>query len=101
MAPFWPWGLTALTGRAIGAWVFSIGIIAIQALFEHDWERLQPFTASYTLLVVMQLLALLRFPGEIDWTAPAGWIYVLFLLSFGVVGLDGVLRTSTRRGSAG
>jgi hypothetical protein len=92
VAPVWPWGLTALTGRAIGAWLVSIGVIAAHAAYENDWERLRPFTASYTLLAVMQLLALLRFGGEIDWGAPGGWVYVLFLLSIGLVGLTGLRR---------
>lgn len=92
VAPIWPWGLTALTGRAIGAWLISIGVITAHAVYENDWGRLQPFAVSYTLLAVMQLLALLRFGSEIDWAAPAGWVYVLFLFSIGVVGLSGLLR---------
>lgn len=97
VAPIWPWGLTALTGRAIGAWLISIGVIAAHAVYENDWGRLRPFAVSYTLLAVMQLLALLRFGSEIDWVAPAGWVYVLFLLSIGVVGLSGLLRTGAGR----
>lgn len=90
VASLWPWALTALTGRAIGAWLFSIGIIAAHAVYEDDWRRLRPFAASYTLLAVMQLLALLRFGGEIDWSGPGGWLYVGFLLSIGVVGVAGL-----------
>lgn len=91
VAPIWPWGLTALTGQAIGAWVLSIGVIAAHAVYENDWSRLRSFAASYSLLALMQLIALLRYGGEIDWTAPAGWLYLLFLLSIGVVGLSGLL----------
>lgn len=97
VAPIWPWGLTALTGRAIGAWLFSIGVIAAHAAYENDWGRLRSFAVSYTLLAVMQLLALLRFGSEIDWAAPAGWVYVLFLLSIGMVGLSGLLRRGAGR----
>lgn len=92
VAPIWPWTLTALTGRAIGAWLISIGVIAAHAVYENDWERLRPFTVSYALLAVIQLLALLRFGSEIDWGAPAGWVYLLFLLSIGMVGLSGLFR---------
>ena len=56
----------------------------------------RPFTANYTLLAVMQLLALLRFGREIDWAAPGGWVYVIFLLSIGLVGLAGLLRRGIR-----
>lgn len=105
-APIWPWGLTALTGRAIGAWLVSIGVIVAHAIAENDWARLRPLTSSHALLAVMQLLALLRFGGEIDWGTPAGWIYVAFLVSIGVVGVVGLLSkqpshaavTEVRRG---
>ena len=33
---WWPWTLTPLTGRAIGAWVFSLGIAAAHSLWERD-----------------------------------------------------------------
>lgn len=92
VAPIWPWGLTALTGRAIGAWLVSIGVIAAHAAYENDWRRLRSFAVSYTTLAVLQLLALLRFGGEIDWAGPGGWLYLLFLLSIGAVGLTGLLR---------
>lgn len=96
VAPIWPWGLTALTGRAIGAWLVSIGVIAAHAAYENDWQRLRPFTVSYTLLAVMQLLALLRFGGEVDWSASGGWVYALFLLSIGVVGVSGLVQGRER-----
>lgn len=91
VAPIWPWGLTALTGRAIGAWLASIGVIVAHAMVENDWSRLRSFTTSYALLAVMQLLALLRFGGEMEWGTPAGWLYVAFLVSSGVVGVVGLL----------
>lgn len=96
VATIWPWELTALTGRAIGAWLISIGVIAAHAVYENDWERLRAFTVSYTMLAVMQLLALLRFGSEIDWSALPGWVYVLFLLSVGAVGLSGFLQRGPR-----
>jgi hypothetical protein len=97
VAPVWPWELTPLTGRAIGAWLVSIGVIVAHAVSENDWGRLRPFTVSYTLLAVMQLLALLRFGSEVDWAGPAGWVYVSFLLSIGMVGVFGLFRGGAGR----
>jgi hypothetical protein len=34
----WPWALTPLTGRAVGAWLIGIGVIAVQMGWEGDWE---------------------------------------------------------------
>jgi hypothetical protein len=92
VAAIWPWGLTALTGRAIGAWLISIGVIAAHAVYENDWARLRTFAASYTILAIMQLIALLRFGNEIEWGTLGGWFYLLFLLSIGVVGVYGLLQ---------
>lgn len=92
VAAIWPWGLTALTGRAVGAWLISIGVIAAHAAYENDWSRLRPFAASTTLLAVMQLIALLRFGSEIDWGSLGGWLYLLFLLSIGIIGVAGLLQ---------
>ena len=101
VAPIWPWGLTALTGRAIGAWLTSIGVIAAHAAYENDWQRLRSFAASYSLLAVMQLLALLRFGNELNWAAPSSWVYLLFLLSIGMVGLSGLLSKKVLRSTSG
>jgi len=101
VAPIWPWGLTALTGRAIGAWLTSIGVIAAHAAYENDWQRLRSFAASYSLLAVMQLLALLRFGNELNWAAPSSWVYLLFLLSIGMVGLSGLLSKEVLRSTSG
>ncbi|MGH2704712.1 MAG: hypothetical protein ACRDJ4_06365 [Actinomycetota bacterium] len=40
-AALWPWALTPLTGRAIGAWLVGIGVAAFHALAEGDLRRLR------------------------------------------------------------
>jgi hypothetical protein len=42
MLGVWPWALTPLTSRAIGAWAIGIGTIAAHAAWENDWWRLRP-----------------------------------------------------------
>lgn len=98
-AQLWPWALTTLTGRAVGAWLIGYGIVAGQALVEGDWERLRPMAASSALLGLLQLLALARFGGVVEWTRPGGWLYVVVVLSFlavGVAGLATAFRPTTR-----
>ncbi|UCC52596.1 MAG: hypothetical protein JSV68_01250 [Anaerolineaceae bacterium] len=90
--PYWPWTLSALTCRAIGAWGVGIGIIAIQASWENEWVRLRPMMISYMVYGVLQLLNLLRFLEEPDWTLPSAWAYALFVLSIFLVGLYGVIH---------
>jgi hypothetical protein len=77
----WPWTLTPLTGRAIGAWLLGLGIAAIHAVRENDWGRIRPATMSYVAFGGLQLVALVRYPSELDWAVPQTWVYLLFLLS--------------------
>ena len=88
----WPWPLTPLTGRAIGAWLLGLGIAAVHALRENDWRRIQPATMSYVVFAGLELVAIARYPGEVAWHSPAAWIYLLFLLSALVVGAYGWRR---------
>ena len=37
----WPWKLSALTGRAIGAWLIGIGTAAGHMAYEKDWWRVE------------------------------------------------------------
>jgi hypothetical protein len=90
----WPWMLTPLTGRAIGAWSLALGVAAAHARWENDWARVQVATISYTVFGVFELIALARYPGALDWSTPQAWIYVLFLLSALVVGAYGWRRSA-------
>ena len=89
--PLWPWTLSALTSRAIGAWGVGLGIIALQAAWENEWRRLKPMMVSSLLYGALQLLNLVRFPAEIDWTQPSAWIFGLLILSIFLTGIYGTL----------
>ena len=40
-APLWPWALTPLTARAIGAWLIAIGAGMAQSVWENDLDRVR------------------------------------------------------------
>lgn len=90
----WPWMLTSLTGRAIGAWSLALGVAAAQAYWENDWARVHVATMSYTVFGAFELIALVRYTGDVDWTKPQAWIYVLFLGSVLLVGVYGWRQSS-------
>lgn len=77
----WPWEVTALTGRAIGAWVFSLGVAAAHALWENCARRLRPPGWAYIAFALLQAWALARFPGDMNWSSPGGIAYLVFLAS--------------------
>lgn len=85
----WPWALTALTGRAIGAWFVGIGFAALHALRENDFLRIRPLGGGYTVFAILELAALARYAGEVNWSTPAAWVYLAFLLSILPIGLFG------------
>jgi hypothetical protein len=98
-AQVWPWTLTPLTGRAIGAWLLGLGVAAVQAVGEDDWRRIQPATMSYVVFGSLELVAVARFPGEISWNTASAWVFLLFLLSALYAGFYGWWRASVETGS--
>jgi hypothetical protein len=85
----WPWVLTPLTSRAVGAWLISFGVAAVAALVENDLARLRAPAIAYLVFAVAELVALLRFTGEVRW-GPAAWSYLAFLVFVGATGVAGV-----------
>lgn len=88
----WPWDLTPLTGRAVGAWLVGLGVAAAHAAWEDDWTRIRAATASYLAFGGLELVALARYPGEVEWSAAPAWLYVIFLISVVVAGAHGWQR---------
>ena len=85
-APLWPWSLTALTGRAFGAWFLGLGLAAAQMTWENDWQRIVPGSAGFAVFGVLELVVLARYPRAVDWAGPRVWLYLIFLLGLLAVG---------------
>jgi len=92
VGPVWPWVLTTLTARATGAWLIGIGFAALHANRENDISRIQPLAGGYTAFAVLELIAIARYSGNVNWSAPAAWVYLAFLLSILPVGLLTLFR---------
>jgi hypothetical protein len=81
--------LTPLTARAVSAWLLALALLLTFAIRENDWDRFRSTAVSCTVLGVLQLLALARYPGEVAWGGASAWVYLLFVLSVLAVGLHG------------
>lgn len=81
----WPWPLTPLTARAVGAWCLGLGVAAAHACWEDDVVRLRPAAVAFGWFAGLQSLALLRHGGDLDWARPTAWLYVLFLASAALI----------------
>jgi hypothetical protein len=78
----WPWPLTPLTGRAVGAWLVGLGLVAAHAAWENDAHRLAALLPAYTALGLLQLVAVARYAGEMRWETPQAWVFLAFLVSY-------------------
>lgn len=87
----WPWKLTALTARAIAAWLIGLGIAAGHTALENDLARTRAGLIAYAAFGILQLIALVRYPGDVNWSDARAWLYVLFILSVLTVGVSGWL----------
>ncbi|HUF38038.1 MAG TPA: hypothetical protein VMN57_05905 [Anaerolineales bacterium] len=92
VATAWPWPLTPLTGRAIGAWGIGIGTAVLHTAHENDWRRGRAGFAGVLVFALLQGINLARFGGEFAWSSAAGIAYLALLVSLGGKGLGGVLR---------
>jgi hypothetical protein len=90
----WPWALSALTSRAIGAWLISFGIAAGGALVESDLVRLRAPAVAYLVFAVAELLALLRYRSTLAWDAAPAWVYLAFLVLAAATAAAGVLLST-------
>ena len=86
-AAFWPWSLTPLTGRAVGAWLVGLGVLSAHAGLENDMARLFPVFPAMTLFALLHGIVLIRFRDELDWTRLSAWLYGLALTGWLGVGL--------------
>jgi hypothetical protein len=86
---FWPWALTPLTSRAIGAWLIGIGVIALHMTWENDHQRNRIAYISYATLGILQAASLVRYAGEVNWSTTGSWIYLIFVISIIPTGLYG------------
>jgi len=98
--PLWPWKLSSLTSRAIGAWGVGIGIIALHATWENAWERLWPMFTGYVIYGTLQTVNLLRYPVTLDWTRFSALTYTIFVLSILLTGAYGTWKTRQIRTAA-
>ena len=84
---WWPWMLTPLTARAVGAWCIGLGVAAAHAWYEDDVHRLRPAAWAFLVFAVLQAVALARHGEALDPGRASTWIYVAFLASAALIGV--------------
>jgi hypothetical protein len=92
----WPWPVTPLTGRAIGAWLVGLGVAAAHARLLDDVVSLRPLAITGVAFGVLQAVALLRHGDELAWDEPAAYGYVAVLVAVAAVSLWALLASTVR-----
>jgi hypothetical protein len=85
-ATWWPWPLTELTARAVGAWLIGLGWAAGQGQLSGDLRSVRPVALTSVAFVILQALALLRYGDALAWQSAPAIGYVTVLLAIGVAG---------------
>jgi hypothetical protein len=70
--------------------LIGIGVGLVHAVVEADLERIRPGPIAFTVLGALQLVALARYSGDVDWGRAGTWLYLAFVASVLVVGAMGV-----------
>ena len=86
----WPWALTPLTGRAVGAGLLGLAAAAAWGLKEADWERIGGPAISVLVFGALQLIAIVHYHGTVDWGSWELWWLLALLVSFLVLGAEGI-----------
>jgi hypothetical protein len=94
VASLWPWPLTPLTGRAVGAFLCGFSVAATFALRENDLGRLRGSAIAYAALGALEALALALHWDDADVGSAAGVAYCVGVASVLVVGVYGVTASS-------
>lgn len=93
----WPWPLTPLTAQAVAAWLVGYGGVLLTMIYENDWERVRPALAPSVVLFVLQVVALIRYPDVVNWSAASASIFLLMLCGASVLGGVGLLVAGPSR----
>jgi hypothetical protein len=86
VAPLWPWNLTALTGRMIGATLIGVALLAVSVARTND--RVTGRIAAVGLLVcaVTALVVAVSHGREVvQWSEPSAWVYLGVCVVLGAI----------------
>jgi hypothetical protein len=92
VASIWPWKLTPLTGRAIGAWLIGVGVFAAHIAWENEFGRVRAGMVSYIAFASLELLAVGRYAGDLSWVNLGAWLYLFLIISVMFVGVYGLTK---------
>ena len=95
----WPWALTPLVCRALGAFVLGVGLVALMVARDGEVVQVAGLARAYAALGVLQLLAVALHEPDLGGDDLATGIYLGFcglIAASGLYGLSIAARASAR-----
>ncbi len=89
MDAVWPWAITALSGRALAAWILAIAFASLWVVGENDLDRARPAAITFAVLGALWLSGAARSAEDVRWERPSAWLYLavaVFAVSAGIWG---------------
>ena len=99
-AAIWPWSLTPLTARVVGA-IFALGFAGVQVLADRRWSSARIMVQVGIIMLGLMLVAAVRTPADFAVDRPLTWVMAVgFPAAFaGLVGLSVRPRGRPRTGA--
>lgn len=76
MIGLWPWTLTPLTARVVGAMFSLPGLVGLGIAFDRRWSAAKLILQSQGFSILFILLAAIRALGDFDWANIGSWFFV-------------------------
>ena len=99
VAAIWPWPLTPLTARAIGAWLAGIGAVVVGATAEGDHRRGVPAAGAAVVLAGLVIVAVARYSDQVRWDRGQGEILLAVALVLALGGAYVLTRAAAPKGA--
>jgi hypothetical protein len=72
----WPWTLTPLTARVMGAMFALPGIVGLGIASDRRWSAANLILQSQGFSILLILMAAVRSRHDFDWANPGSWIFI-------------------------
>ena len=84
MIPTWPWTISALTARVMGAMFVLPGLVGLGIAADGRWSAARIIIEAQVFAIVLILGAALFSRSDFDWSQPVAWLFVGGMLAVGV-----------------
>lgn len=95
MVGLWPWTLTPLTARVMGAMFALPGVVGVGISLDMRWSTANIILQSQSFSILLILIATIRAWRDFDWLKPGSWMFVggLGIMLISIIALNIIIKT--------